>query len=99
VKQRKDLSDILHSFCENVYYQPPTGYKLVYPCIIYALDSVDERHADDISYLTHGEYAITYITRDPDDPNIIGICGLPKCRMNRTYTVDNLYHSTYTIYI
>ena len=98
VKPRQLLSDALHSLCENVYFQPPTGYQLKYPCIIYEFKGIEKRNADNLGYMVYGIYDILYITRDPDDDTKISIAMLPMCRMGTTYEKDNLYHYSYKIY-
>ncbi len=95
---RAKLSDILHTLSDHVYFQPPTGTKIIYPCIIYKLENLNVKFADNISYRMLDEYSILYITRDPDDMRIHDIALLPLCKMNRSYTEDNLYHYRYTIY-
>ena len=66
-KPRSKLSEILHEICDEVHFQPPTGFKLKYPCIIYELERMNVRRADNAAYTLYDEYLITYITRDPDD--------------------------------
>ena len=98
MKPREKLSEKLHVLCDNVYFQPPTGYRLIYPCIVYEFNRLEKRHADNGGYIIYGVYSILYITRDPDDETIIRIAELPMCSMDRSYDSDNLYHYSYTIY-
>ena len=97
-KLRTALSDIFHSMCPNVYFQPPTGTKIKYPCIVYELERTNVRHADNVPYALYDLYNIKYITRDPDDINIRTILMLPYCRFDRTFSSDNLHHNAYTLY-
>ena len=64
--QRLQLHQLLETFTENVYFQPPTNIQLKYPCIIYKRDFADTKFADDIPYNHKLRYAITVIDRDPD---------------------------------
>lgn len=98
MRPRKTLSDKLHALCQNVYFQPPTGYKLKYPCIVYEFTGVEKIHADNLGYILCGKYSMTYITRDPDDDVKIQLVELPMCSMGQTFENDNLYHYSYTIY-
>ena len=98
MKPRQTLSETLHSLCEHVYFQPPTGYMLKYPCIVYEFTGVEKRKADNIGYTLYGAYSLLYITRDPDDDVKIALAGLPMCSMSTTYERDNLYHYSYKIY-
>lgn len=97
-KSRAILSQKLHELCENVYFQPPTGYKLKYPCIIYEFNGIERRPADNLGYVVYGAYSILYITRDPDDEIKMAIAELPMCSMGSVYERDNLYHYSYRIY-
>ena len=97
-KARISLSDKLKELCANVYFQPPGGHKLIYPCIIYSLKNFNVRHANNNSYMVHDEYEIHYITRNPDDPVIREIAKFQMCRLSRTLSSDNLHNYYYTIF-
>lgn len=97
-KPRSELSKILHSYCDNVYFQPSADKKLTYPCIIYNLENVDIVFADNGSYRIMDEYSITYITRDPDDSNIRDLLSIRYCSLSRSYPSDNLHHYAYRLY-
>lgn len=97
-KPRLELSDLLHEYCDNVYFQPPTGTKISYPCIVYELERTNVRYADNAPYALHDEYSVKYITRDPDDPVRLELVYLPLCSSERMYINDNLYHYPYRLY-
>ena len=97
-KSRKELSTLLHTFCKNVYFQPPTGTKILYPCIIYDLDRPDVTFADNAPYAIHDKYFIKYITRDPDDQVRNQIIMIPLCSADKPYIADNLYHHPFSLY-
>ena len=82
----------------NVYYQPPTGMKLQYPCIVYNLADATDVHAENRIYRRLYRYTLTYISKDPDDPKRDQIDDLPYCSFDRFITSDNLNHFVYTIY-
>lgn len=98
MRPRTELSEILHGFRDNVYFQPPTGKRIDYPCIIYKLEDIEPRYADNTSYSLCNEYTVTDITRDPDDNVKFMIAQLPMCRLTRSYTEDNLYHNVYRLF-
>lgn len=83
----------------TIYYQPPEGTQIRYPCIIYERDSGDADYADNKVYRFTQRYQITVITRDAD-------CPLPEavlrhfrmCRMDRTFVSENLYHHSLILY-
>lgn len=98
VRSRDELSSRFHALCEHVYFQPPGGDKLVYPCIIYALDGLNTKGADNTDYSMYIEYSVTYITRDPDDNIIFELEHLPMCSLTRAFTSDNLHHYVYRLF-
>ncbi len=98
-KQRSELSAVLHEICDNVYFQPPTGRKLDYPCIVYKLEQMNLRFADNGVYVLHDKYEIKYITRDPDDNTRYEFLKIPYCSSERMYIADNLYHYPFTVFI
>lgn len=83
---------------KNVYFQPPTGTKLEYPCIVYNLSDANDAHAENRIYRRLYRYTLTYITKDPDDPKRDLIDDLRYCAFDRFFTSDNLNHFVYTIY-
>lgn len=99
LKKREHLQTELEKLTEHVYYQPPESIKMRYPCIVYSRDRIDTRNADNKHFAMFPRYALTVITRDPDDP-------LPErlletfvtCSFDRSYTAQNLYHHVFTIY-
>jgi len=97
-KSRNSLSDMLHTFCDHVYFQPPTGRKIEYPCIIYDLDKPDITFADNALYAMYDQYSIKYITRDPDDDTRNRIIKMPLCSAERPYVAENLYHYPFRLY-
>lgn len=97
-KPRSVLSEKLHEICPNVYFQPPSNLRMVYPCIVYSLEQIDVKFANNGVYNYYDKYSLIYVTRDPDDVNVHKIAFLPLCSSNRDYSSDNLHHHAYTIY-
>lgn len=83
---------------ENLYFQPPTGYKLKYPCIVYSESRIRNNHANNGVYIQHPFYTVTVIDSDPDSKLKAAISVLPKCAYDRCFVSDNLYHTTFTMY-
>ena len=96
IQLQRKLESLLGN--RNVYFQPPTGTKLNYPCIVYNLSTANDIHADDRIYRRIYRYTLIYITKDPDDPKRDIIDDLPYCAFDRVVVNDNLYHFYYTIY-
>ena len=83
---------------ENLYFQPPSGYRLKYPCIVYSLSRIRNEHANDGVYTQHRFYTVTVIDQDPDSELEAAVSVLPKCAYDRRFVSDNLYHTTFTLY-
>lgn len=100
--QRKKLEELLLSAMEDqnkhIYFQPPEGFKLTYPCIVYKRAKFKVEHADNIPYLVNNAYSVTYITRDPDSETPDNLAKLPRCSCDTNFVNDNLYHWVYTIF-
>ena len=83
----------------NYYFQPPTGLLLKYPALVYKLDGLDHRHANNKVYTRKHIYHMTLILDNPDTYLVDLIDGMPYCRMSGSpYTSDNLYHYPFVIY-
>lgn len=49
----------------NVYFNPPEGFRLKYPCIVYNYaDLSTDAVADDGPYIMSDVYEVTYISQD-----------------------------------
>ena len=96
--QRLQLHQLLETFVDNVYFQPPTNIKLDYPCIIYKRDFADTKFADDKPYNHTKRYQVTVIDQDPDSEIPDKIAAMPMTLFNRFYTVDNLNHDVYNVF-
>lgn len=101
--QRLDLQAILQAVIgvvpskPNVHFQPPASTLLTYPCIIYKRSGINSQFGDNIPYFLSKEYTLTVIYKDPDSDLIDKIAILPKCKLDRTFTLDNLYHAVFRI--
>lgn len=96
VELHEKLVEILGS--RLVYFQPPETVRIAYPCIIYSLDRIDMKYANDKPYFSRKRYNITIIDKDPDSELPDKIKSLPLCSFNRFYTATNLNHWVFTLY-
>lgn len=93
----EELKAVLNS--SYVYFQPPESVKMRYPAVVYELQRIETRHADDEIYRMHDCYSVTYITNDPDSPIPHDLLRrFQYIRFDRAFRSDNLYHYTYTLY-
>lgn len=96
---RLELHDELLTFLPNVYFQPPEGFQMTYPCIVYSKTNRMRHFADNFVYLSQQEYTITVIDRNPDSEVADNIeRHFPSCGINQYYTVDNLNHTNLSLY-
>jgi len=95
---RLDLHQLLETFTEHVYFQPPVNVQLQYPCIIYKRDYATTLFADDHPYKFVKRYMVTVIDRDPDSEIPDKVAEIPMSLFNRFYTADDLNHDVYNVY-
>jgi len=95
---RADLHAILLDLCANVYFQPPNGTKIQYPCIVYKRDFADTAFANNGPYRSMKRYQVIVIDRDPDSAIPDQVAQLQLCTFNRFYTADNLNHDVYNLF-
>ena len=99
-QSRLNLQDIFEELLgsTNVYYQPPTGFKMQYPCIVYNLDDDDVKYADNRSYSRMKRYLVTHMSIDPDDLVPDKLAELPYSSFTRRFASDNLYHNLFNLF-
>ena len=82
----------------HVYFQPPEGYRIEYPCIVYERDRIHSTFADNRHYVHNHSYLLTVIDRMPDSPILEKVVSLPSCRHDRHFVNDNLHHDAFTLF-
>lgn len=89
------LEEILGT--KNVYFQPPSSKKMNYPCIVYQLDNVDSRYADNRTYKMSKRYLLTYIDSKPDMYIPDKLALILGASFSRYYVSDSLNHYAYRL--
>lgn len=93
----EELREILKT--KNVYFNPPSSFEMNYPCIRYSLSGIDLTSANNDNYLIAKKYEVIVIDYDPDTTIYDELIRrFPKCRFDRSYIADNLYHYVFTLY-
>jgi hypothetical protein len=97
---RTELQTLLETVLGSgeVYFQPPSSVKMVYPCIIYERSDIRAKFADNEQYILDKEYTITVITKDPDSIIPDKVAKLQKCQMDRHFESEGLNHDVFIIY-
>ncbi len=82
-----------------VRFQPGVNITLQYPCVVYEKALIFSEHADNEKYRRLNRYTVTVMDRDPDSelPDLVHT-GFQYCLPDRFFTIDNLYHWTFTLY-
>lgn len=97
--QRLDLHNLLKAILgsNNVYFQPPPGFMLSYPCIVYERSNIHADHGDNMPLILTKEYTITSIAVDPDSTVPDQLAQLPRTNFDRHFTSENLNHDVFSI--
>lgn len=96
--KRTELQELLETFAEHVYFQPPSTIRLQYPAIIYSRRRIDTNNADNNVYTECRSYTVTVIDKNPDSEIVDKITRLPMCTHDRFYVSDGLNHDVFVIY-
>lgn len=100
-KRRLELQSILETFpnVTKAWFQPPSNFKMKYPCFKYSYSGHRNLKADNKHYVGFRKYTITYIDPDPTTPiEEFMFDRFEMISMDRTYTADNLNHWVFTLY-
>ena len=83
----------------NIYYEPPNGFQIKYPCIIYEKDTSDHKYADNYVYRFVQAYQVKYISKKPDNEVVAALQRkFQNCKYGRHFVMDNLHHDVVIIY-
>lgn len=94
---RNELKSVMDS--NELYFQPPDGKKITYPCAIYKILNINMDHADDLVYKHIVGWQVTIIDRNPDSVYPERLMNkFRHVRFDRSFTADNLNHFVFTIY-
>ncbi len=83
----------------NVYFQPPEGQTLKYPCIIYEFNSPDTRNADNKKYIVVKKYHVKHIYKKLSDSlegSFFDVFMMVS--HDNRMIADSMYNDDYTLY-
>lgn len=94
---QNELKKLLGS--DNVYFQPPTNFRMHYPCFVVQRRSIKQLNADNKAYLYDKCYTLTYISAE-EDPDMIDtvLNHFKMVRYDRPFISDNLHHDVFELY-
>ena len=90
------LEDLLGA--RRVYFQPPNGFRMTYPAIVYEWDDLKVDYADNSPHVSTRRYSVTSIDRDPDSDIPNKIARLPLTSFDRAFPSDDLNHVVFNLY-
>lgn len=100
MRSRLELQAILDAIpgVTKAYFQPPATVRMTYPCIVYSLDDIDTRYANNVPYGHDKCYTVIVIDKNPDSeiPDIVG--QMPMSSFSTKYEKENLNHFVYRLY-
>lgn len=97
--QRSDFDIVLRALLgsDNVYFQPPSGFLMSYPCIVYNRSNIRAAHADNSPYKLVDQYTVTVIDANPDSETPKKLALFPRSEYDRGFRSGNLNHTVFTI--
>lgn len=84
---------------DNVYFNPPSNLKIQYPCVVYSINDILNKNADDEVYKQNIKYDCTLITKNVNDPLLKDLSKIKTFRYSRHYVVDSLHHYAFLIIV
>lgn len=97
---RLELQELLEELLGSnaVYFQPPPTVQMKYPSVVYKLDDLDTKFANNLPYHHEPRYQVTVIDKDPDSLIPGKVAALPKCLFDRHFIADNLNHFVFNLF-
>lgn len=96
---QRDLQAELKTVCPNVYFQPPSDTKLLYPAIVYTRSNIDIKYADNHVQQYKWRYTVTVIQETPSQTLLDNLLQLLQyTSFDSAYIADRLYHTVFNIY-
>jgi len=92
------LHEILTGITEHVYFQPPSNFRMQYPCIIYSRDGTSADHADNELYRHAKRYQVTVVDRNPDTELAAMVEALDYVSFERSFPAEDLNHYVFTLF-
>ncbi|SFU33400.1 hypothetical protein SAMN02910342_00119 [Butyrivibrio sp. INlla21] len=97
--QRLNLSNLLRNLLgsNNVYFEPPSDFKMKFPCIVYERAKLEPDYADNLPYKIDKVYYVTCIYDDPDSDLPLKLAQLPMSVQQRHYQSDNKHYDQFRL--
>ena len=98
--QRLQFHELLEAALgsDEVHFQPSENISMVYPAIVYHLDDLDARRANNNPYTITTGYLVTHIDRDPDSQVPMRLAHFQHSDFATKYEKNGLHHTAFNIY-
>lgn len=97
--KRIELQQALYQFSDNVYFQPPSDIRMIYPCIVYNKSKPKVDRANNHIYNKSQEYKLIVMDFDPDGDIADRIIEyFTHSAIDSIFVVDRLHQTTITLY-
>lgn len=97
---RLHLDSILHEVSNRhgnfpIYFKPPSGFNLKYPCLVYNPSGVDSVNANNELYIAHRQYELSFMTQRIDQEELIKdiVKSVPYGRIIREFETNGIQHT------
>lgn len=95
---RLELHEIFETLVGHVYFQPPSGHLMQFPCITYSRDGDSSEYADNELYRHAKRYQVTVVDRNPDTELADKVEALRYVSFERAFAADDLNHYVFSIF-
>lgn len=101
MSDRLILYDKLNETFPNlkIYFRPSSKLNLQYPCIVYDVSTLRNKHADNNSYSVGTRFQVTVMSVVPGVDNIKDMFDIPRAQHIRSFTNDDIVHDIFHIEI
>lgn len=83
----------------KVWFQPPEGFKLSYPCIVFDRTNALTDYADNNPYRVTKRYTVTLMSKTADNEELLDkLLLFPMCTYDRQFINDNIVHDVFSIF-
>lgn len=98
MNRRDEIKAQLKAICPNLYFQPPTGQNMQFPCIVYQRMRINQKKADNVKYKSNVIYKVIVIDRDPDSEIVKAVSELPNTSYMDFYTNNNFNYDVFKMF-
>ena len=84
---------------QRVYFQPPVGTKMEFPCIVYSQGAPEKINADNKGYFINTPYTVIYIDKSPVSDIPDKLLDMDNTMAERPYQQNNMHYFPFRIFV